>query len=96
MIRPSARLASAAMLVALFLPISKVSAQQDAPSSPAPAPAPQAQAAPAAPIEFPKPDPADFTAASPTKEVVNAFMDANLGFDENNIWQVQAITKDPD
>jgi len=92
LIRPSVRLASAAMLVALVLPISRINAQQDAPSSPAPT-APQAQAAPTAPVEFPKPDPADFTAASPTKEVVNAFMDANLGFDENNKWQVQAITK---
>jgi protein-disulfide isomerase len=54
-----------------------------APSAPAPA---------AAPL-FPKPDPANFTATSPTKETINAFMEANLGFDDNNIWEIEAILK---
>ena len=44
---------------------------------------------------FPKPDPANFTAASPTKEVVNAFLQASWGYDEDRIWQVQAILKTP-
>ena len=42
---------------------------------------------------FPKPNPADFTAASPTKETVDAFLNANWGFDENRVWQVEAILK---
>ena len=65
----------------------------------APAKAPSAQApsapAPAAAPVFPKPDPANFTASSPTKETVNAFIQANLGFDDNNIWVVEAILKTP-
>ncbi len=44
---------------------------------------------------FPKPDPANFTAASPTKETVNAFLQASWGYDENRVWQVQAILKTP-
>jgi protein-disulfide isomerase len=62
----------------------------------APAPS-QEVAAPtpsAAPV-FPKPDPANFTATSPTKEEVNAFLQASWGYDENRIWQVQAILKTP-
>ena len=61
----------------------------------APASATQAPPAPAPasrPI-FPKPDPANFTATTPTKETINAFMEANLGFDDNNIWEVEAILK---
>ena len=42
---------------------------------------------------FPKADPANFTAASPTKEAVNAFLSASWGYDEARIWQVQAIQK---
>jgi hypothetical protein len=61
------------------------------PDQAAPAPSAPAPAAPA----FPKPDPANFTAASPTKETVDAFMRANWGFDDNRMWQVQAIVKTP-
>lgn len=92
MIRPSARIASAIALVVLFFPILKASAQQDSPAPPPDSPS-QTAAAPAAPVEFPKPDPANFTATTPTKEVVEAFMQANLGFDTNNKWQVEAIAK---
>ena len=101
MIRLSARLASARLssvvvLVLFSLPVFEAAAQQQVPSAPvAQEPsgtAPSAPAPSAAPV-FPKPDPADFTASSPTKEVVNAFIQANLGFDDNNIWQVQAIHK---
>jgi protein-disulfide isomerase len=42
---------------------------------------------------FPKPDPDNFTAVTPTKEVVNAFLQASWGFDESRMWQVQAILK---
>ena len=55
------------------------------PSAPAPTAAPT----------FPKPDPANFTAATPTKDTVDAFLTANWGFDENRVWQVQAILKTP-
>ena len=105
MIRPSARLFSAAALIALFVPVMQAAAQQHVPPAPD-ASAPQAPAAqqpagePSAPVPtaaptFPKPNPADFTAASPTKETVNAFLTANWGFDENRVWQVQAILTTP-
>lgn len=51
--------------------------------------------APSGPPVFPKPDPANFTAAAPTKEVVNGFLQANWGFDQDRMWQVQAILKTP-
>jgi protein-disulfide isomerase len=49
---------------------------------------------PAAPAQLqpmPPPDPANFTAATPTKETVEAFLRASWGYDENRIFQVQAI-----
>lgn len=91
MIRISARLAGATMLALLFSVGHNATAQDQTPASPAAAPAPTAPAA--APPAFPKPDPADFTADTPSKETVNAFMQANLGFDPNGVWQVQAIQK---
>src|SRR5438477_8424091 len=79
--------AGVASLAVLAFPFVKVTAQEQvppapaqapgAPAAPAQAPATPAQVpsspAPAAPPTFPKPDPANFTATSPTKEVVNAF-----------------------
>jgi protein-disulfide isomerase len=56
------------------------------------APAPAAPTPAAAPV-FPKPDPANFTAAFPTKEAVAAFLQASWGWDENRVWQVQAVQK---
>ena len=105
MIRPFARLLSATALVALLVPVFPASAQQNVPPAPdaaapqAPAPEqpaaePTAPAPSAAPV-FPKPDPANFTAASPTKETVDAFFTANWGYDETRIWQVEAILKTP-
>lgn len=68
--------------------------------------APAAQASPAAPvitplapppppppITLPTPNPANFTATSPTAETVNAFLKASWGFDPNRVWQVEAILK---
>jgi protein-disulfide isomerase len=93
LVRSSARFAGAAALAVLFLTSLNAHAQEQVPAAPAQdSPAPAASPAPSAPV-FPKPSPADFTATTPTKEVVAAFMHANLGFDENNIWQVQAIQK---
>ncbi|MGA8741127.1 MAG: thioredoxin domain-containing protein [Terracidiphilus sp.] len=91
MIRNSARLATATALALLFSPIHYVFAQDQAPATSTPEAA--APAAPVAAPVFPAPDPADFTATAPTKDVVNAFMQANLGFDVNSMWQVQAIQK---
>ncbi len=59
-----------------------------------PAPTPSAPA-PSGPPVFPKPDPANFTAPVPTKEVVNAFLEANWGYDTDRMWQVQAILATP-
>jgi protein-disulfide isomerase len=74
-------------------------AQNQAPSAQAPPQAPTAQEpsapAPSGPPKFPPPDPANFTAASPTKEVVDAFLQANWGYDQDRMWQVQAILKTP-
>jgi protein-disulfide isomerase len=92
LIRLSVRLASVVALVALSLPVFEAAAQQQVPAAPAQelsAPAPAA-----APV-FPKPDPANFTAATPTKEVINAFLQNSWGYDDSRIWQVQAILKTP-
>ena len=56
--------------------------------------APAAPAPTAAPV-FPKPDPANFTASSPTKDVVNAFLQTSWGYDDSRMWQIQAILKTP-
>lgn len=91
MIRTSARLAAVSVLALMSSVAHKATAQDQTPTTP-PAAAP-APAAPAAAPAFPKPDPADFTSDTPSKETVNAFMQANLGFDQNAMWQVQAIQK---
>jgi protein-disulfide isomerase len=65
-------------------------AQTDVPAAPAQTqPAPNAAAGP----EFPKPDPADFTADSPTKEQVKAFLEASWGYDPTREFQIQRIAK---
>jgi protein-disulfide isomerase len=86
----SIRVASLAVLVALSLPIVDASAQQNVP--PAPAQEPTAPAPAAAPV-FPPPDPANFTASAPTKETVNAFLQASWGYDDTRVWAVEAIQK---
>ena len=104
MIRPLARSLGAAALIALFIPVIEIAAQQHVPPAPdssaqqTPAQPEQPAAEPSAPAPagaptFPKPDPASFTAASPTKETVDAFLTANWGFDDNRVWQVEAILK---
>jgi protein-disulfide isomerase len=97
LIRLSARFASVAVLAAFSLSFFEAAAQQQVPAAPPQQPSAAAPAAPApaaAPV-FPKPDPANFTATSPTKETVNAFLQTSWGYDENRIWQVQAILKTP-
>ena len=90
MIRQSVCFFSAASLVVLSLSVVAAGAQQQVPAAPAAQPA--ASASSAAPV-FPRPDPANFTATSPSKEQVNAFLQANWGFDDTRVWQVQKIAK---
>jgi protein-disulfide isomerase len=90
--------AGLASLAVLAFPMVQLAAQEQVPPAPAQTPAPAAgQApsgpAPAGPPAFPKPDPANFTAASPTKEAVNAFLEQSWGYDDNRVWQVQAVFK---
>ncbi len=106
MIRPFTRLFCAVAPIVLFVPVYQAAAQQHVPPAPAssgqqapsetanPVTTPSAPAPTAAPI-FPKPNPANFTAALPTIETVNAFLNANWGYDENRVWQVEAILKTP-
>jgi protein-disulfide isomerase len=92
LIRLSIRFAGALALVALSLSVLQAAAQQDVPAAPtAQAPSGPAPAA-AAPL-FPKPDPANFTAAAPTQETVNAFLQASWGYDETRVWEIWAIQK---
>jgi protein-disulfide isomerase len=102
LIRPSIRSLGAVALAAIFSFAIQAGAQQHVPPAPeaqpeagqaAPAAEPSAPA-PSAPV-FPKPDPANFTASAPTKEVVDAFLRANWGYDDSRMWQVQAILKTP-
>jgi protein-disulfide isomerase len=68
------------------------SAAQSAPAqSTGQSAAPGQPAAPAQLQPMPPPDPANFTAATPTKETVQAFLRASWGYDTNRIFQVQGI-----
>lgn len=74
-------------------------AQQQVPAAPPQTQQPR-QIAPAAPAPstapvFPKQDPRNFTATTPTKEEVNAFLHASWGYDQNRVWEVAAILKTP-
>ncbi len=62
-------------------------AQTDVPA--APEKAPDTSVMP----EFPKPDPAEFNATSPTREQIDGFLKASWGFDPNRLYQVQRIAK---
>jgi protein-disulfide isomerase len=92
LIRLSNRFAGALALVALFLPVIHAAAQQDVPAAPV-AQTPSAPAPAAAAPVFPKPDPANFTAAAPSKDTVNAFLQASWGYDETRVWEIWAIQK---
>jgi protein-disulfide isomerase len=95
----STRIAGALALALLSLSVLAASAQQQVPAAPPQdsSAAPQAPSAPApsgAPA-FPKPDPANFTASTPSKEVIDAFLQTTWGYDGNRVWQIQAIMKTP-
>jgi protein-disulfide isomerase len=91
LIRLSIRFAGALALAALFMPVHQAAAQQDVPAAPV-AQAPSAPAPAAEPV-FPKPDPANFTATAPSKDTVNAFLQASWGYDETRVWEIWAIQK---
>src|ERR1700759_2361210 len=67
-----------------------VFAQQGA-TPPEVPPAPGASAGP----KFPPVDARNFTAASPSRETVEAFLHVSWGYDTDRVWQVQAIQKTP-
>ena len=96
MIRRSFRVAGAAALLVFPLSI-LASAQQQVPAAPPqePSATPSAPAPTVTEPAFPKPDPANFTASTPTKDVINAFLQASWGYDQNRAWQIQAIMKTP-
>lgn len=89
MIRMSFRNAGALALAAFSLAAWSASAQQNVPPAPAEPPAPAASAAPV----FPPPDPANFTATSPTKETINGFLTTSWGYDDTRVWRVEGIMK---
>lgn len=98
MIRNIGRIASVGLLAATTVAV-QAGAQQQVPRAPQEpitinTQAPAAPAPTAAPT-FPKIDPRNFTATSPTKEEVNAFLQSSWGYDENRIWEVAAILKSP-
>jgi protein-disulfide isomerase len=82
---------TAALAFAAFLALPAAStllAQTEVPA----APNKQSTEAVAGPT-FPKTEPTDFSADSPTKEQVNAFLQASWGYDANRVYQVQRILK---
>ncbi|MGA9718131.1 MAG: thioredoxin domain-containing protein [Acidobacteriaceae bacterium] len=85
----------AALLCAILTAAIPVLGQANPPAAPdAPAAqsgAPSQSAAPAQLQPMSPPDPANFTATAPSKETVEAFLRASWGYDENRIFQVQAI-----
>lgn len=97
MTRLYARTAGAAALAILSLTFLQASAQTEVPSAPAQTPATPSAPAPASPtpeaLVFPKPNPEFFTATTPTIDTINAFLEASWGYEENRIWQVEAVLK---
>ncbi len=79
-----------ALLAVLACAGIQASAQTEAPT--AQELAPQAPTPSTAPL-FPKPDPANFTAAAPSKDVLEAFLQTSWGKVPDRVWQVQAILK---
>lgn len=54
-----------------------------------------ASATPASPVKFAAPSESNFTAASPTRATVEAFLKVLWGYDSERTWQVWAILKTP-
>jgi protein-disulfide isomerase len=81
-------------LTGIAAPLLHAQQTEEVPSAPS-ATAAQAQAsAPTpGPPQFPPVDPKNFTSNTPTKETVDAFLHQLWGYDEDRVWQVQAIQK---
>jgi protein-disulfide isomerase len=93
------RIASVGLLASSIAALPAL-AQQQVPAAPPQQPATSSTQQPGAPAPnaaptFPAVDPKDFTAATPTKDEVNGFLQASWGYDENRIWEVGAILKTP-
>lgn len=94
-------LSSAVLALSIAVPLGHT--QSEPPSAPAPqqgtqapqqdAQGPQPGAQPQGEPQFPPVNEADFTAASPSKAEVEAFLKASWGYDTNRIWKVYAIEK---
>jgi len=56
---------------------------------------PSAPAAAQSAPQFPPVDPNNFTAASPTRETVDAFLHVSWGYDPSRVWEVAAIQNTP-
>lgn len=106
LIRHIGRLAGGGLLAATaMLAVSatalQAASQTQVPTAPSESQAAQAAAqAPSAPAPtaaqvFPKPDPKNFTSATPTKDQVNAFLSSSWGYDPDRMWEVEAILKTP-
>ena len=97
MTRLYARTAGAAALAILSLTVLQASAQTEVPAAPAQTPATPSAPAPSSPTPsapvFPKPNPEFFTATTPTIDTINAFLEASWGYEENRVWQVEAVLK---
>ena len=102
MIRPFVRFAGAAALAVFTMFSMHTLAQTQVPPAPAqtpgtptaPAQTPSAPAPAAAPT-FPPPEAKNFTASSPTRETIDAFLTASWGYETTRVWQVEAILKTP-
>lgn len=83
------------------MPTAPAPTAKPSPATPAPATKPgTSSAVPTAPAPsavgkpmFPKVSPKNFTATTPTKATVNAFLRASWGYDTNRVWEVAAILK---
>jgi protein-disulfide isomerase len=95
LIRLSARSCSALALAVLSFAVIPGRAQQQVPAAPAApaAPEPSAPAPTAQAPTFDKPDPKNFTATTPTKDAINAFLQTNWGYDSSRVWEVEGILK---
>ncbi len=87
-------LAASAGLALLLTAACPAQTTQEVPAAPTPqAPAAAAAAGSQAAPQFPPQDPRNFTAATPTRDTVDAFLKQTWGYDEDRVWQTQAIQK---
>ena len=69
---------------AITAPVLASAQQQEVPSAPS-----------ASPIKFSEPPAMNFTATSPSRATVEAFLKESWGYDQNRVYQVWAILKTP-